>query len=150
MDPEVIAEARAKLMKKQAGNSDALGGMRRKQKRVHKTPTSTDDKKLLSALKKVGCNPIPGIEEVNMFKSDGRVIHFANPKLQASLGANTYAVMGVGEDKALQELLPGIISQLGADTMQSLKQLAASMAAQSGDDDVPDLGSENFEDVSKD
>mmetsp|Transcript_3403 Transcript_3403/g.5249 ORF Transcript_3403/g.5249 Transcript_3403/m.5249 type:complete len:115 (+) Transcript_3403:48-392(+) len=91
MDPEVIAEARAKLMKKQAGNSDALGGMRRKQKRVHKTPTSTDDKKLLSALKKVGCNPIPGIEEVNMFKSDGRVIHFANPKLQASLGANTYA-----------------------------------------------------------
>mmetsp|Transcript_13624 Transcript_13624/g.30216 ORF Transcript_13624/g.30216 Transcript_13624/m.30216 type:complete len:151 (+) Transcript_13624:67-519(+) len=150
MDPEVIAQARAKLMKKQAGSSDVLGGMRRKQKRVHKAPTSTDDKKLLAALKKVGCNPIPGIEEVNMFKSDGRVIHFASPKLQASLGANTYAVMGVGEDKALQELLPGIISQLGADTMQSLKQLAASMAAQSADDDVPDLGSENFEDVSKD
>ena len=45
---------------------------------VHKT--TTDDKKLQSNLKKLGVNNIPGIEEVNMMKEDGNVIHFTNPK----------------------------------------------------------------------
>lgn len=73
------------------------GTARRKKKVVHKT--ATDDKKLQSTLKKLGVNNIPGIEEVNMFKDDGNVLHFATPKVQASLQANTFAISGNCEDK---------------------------------------------------
>jgi nascent polypeptide-associated complex subunit beta len=55
------------------------GSMRRKHKAVHKH-SAGDDKKLQSTLKKLQVNPIPQIEEVNMFKDDGAVIHFKNPK----------------------------------------------------------------------
>ena len=34
-----------------------------------------------------------------MFKDNGEVIHFANPKVQASLGSNTYAISGQAETK---------------------------------------------------
>jgi len=34
-----------------------------------------------------------------MIKDDGTVIHFNNPKVQASLGANTFAVVGLAENK---------------------------------------------------
>lgn len=40
-----------------------------------------------------------GIEEVNMIKNDGTVIHFNNPKAQASLAANTFAITGHSEQK---------------------------------------------------
>ena len=39
-----------------------------------------DDKKLQTALKKLNVQPIQAIEEVNMFKEDGNVIHFSAPK----------------------------------------------------------------------
>ena len=39
-----------------------------------------DDKKLQTSLKKLNVQPIQAIEEVNMFKADGNVIHFAAPK----------------------------------------------------------------------
>ena len=55
------------------------GTPRRKVKKVHKS-TGADDKKLQTALKKLNVQPIQAIEEVNMFKSDGNVIHFAAPK----------------------------------------------------------------------
>lgn len=74
------------------------GTPRRKKKVLHQTP-GTDDKKLQSVLKKIAVNPIPGIEEVNMIKNDGTVIHFNNPKAQASLAANTFAITGHGEQK---------------------------------------------------
>ena len=130
--------------------------MRRKRKGVAKK-TSSDDKKLASSLKKLGVQPIPGIEEVNLFKQDGDVIHFTNPKVQASMQSNTYVVSGRGETKKLQDLLPGIINQLGPDNLANLKALAESYgvgaaedkAADEGDDDVPDLV-ENFEAVSDD
>ena len=48
-------------------------------KKVHKS-SGTDDKKLQAALKKMNVQPIQAIEEVNMFKEDGNVIHFAAPK----------------------------------------------------------------------
>jgi nascent polypeptide-associated complex subunit beta len=41
-----------------------------------------DDKKLQQTLKKLNVQPIQAIEEVNMFKSDGNVLHFAAPKGQ--------------------------------------------------------------------
>lgn len=74
------------------------GTPRRKKKIVHQT-AATDDKKLQSSLKKLSVNTIPGIEEVNMIKDDGTVIHFNNPKAQASLASNTFAITGHAEQK---------------------------------------------------
>jgi hypothetical protein len=53
--------------------------VRRKIKKVHKT-SGTDEKKLQATLKKLNVQPIQAIEEVNMFKEDGNVIHFSAPK----------------------------------------------------------------------
>ena len=39
------------------------------------------------------------IFQVNMIKEDGNVIHFNNPKVQASLAANTFAITGQAENK---------------------------------------------------
>merc|ERR1712087_238641 len=135
------------------------GTVRRKKKVVHRTAT-TDDKKLQSSLKKLSVNNIPGIEEVNMIKDDGTVIHFNNPKVQASLQSNTFAVTGHAENKQITEMLPGILNQLGAESLPHLKRLASNVggatgleaAAEAGDEDddeVPDLV-ENFDEASKD
>jgi NACalpha-BTF3-like transcription factor len=77
-----------------------LGTPRRKKKIVHQT-AATDDKKLQSTLKKLSVNSIPGIEEVNMIKNDGSVIHFSNPRTQASLASNVFAVTGQAENKSV-------------------------------------------------
>ncbi|XP_077580751.1 transcription factor BTF3 homolog 4-like isoform X1 [Stigmatopora nigra] len=137
------------------------GTARRKKKVVHKTATA-DDKKLQGSLKKLSVNNIAGIEEVNMIKDDGTVIHFNNPKVQASLSANTFAITGHAETKQLSEMLPGILSQLGADSLSSLRKLAEQfprqtmdmkmvkeeIAEEEDDDAVPDLV-ENFDEASK-
>lgn len=130
------------------------GTVRRKKKAVHKT-TTTDDKRLQSTLKRLGVNTIPGIEEVNIFKDD-TVIHFVNPKVQASIGANTWVVSGSPQTKRLQDLLPGIINQLGPDNLANLKKIAEQYhrresAAEDEDDDVPELvEGETFEEAAKD
>lgn len=71
---------------------------RRKKKVVH-TNAATDDKKLQSTLKKLAVNNIAGIEEVNLIKNDGSVIHFNNPRTQASLQSNVFAITGHAETK---------------------------------------------------
>lgn len=149
---------------KQLQNSVRIGGKgtpRRKKKVVHRTATA-DDKKLQSSLKKLNVNNIPGIEEVNMIKEDGQVLHFNNPKVQASLAANTFAVTGHAENKQITEMLPGILNQLGAESLSNLKKLATNVTAgdfsgepkpaagdiDEEDDEVPDLV-ENFDEASK-
>ena len=62
-----------------------------------------------------------------MIKDDGTVIHFNNPKVQASLAANTFAVTGHGENKQITDLLPGILNQLGAESLTHLKKLASNV-----------------------
>lgn len=155
--PTDIAAARAKMMARfgKQTRTGGKGSVRRKMKTTHRS-TTTDDKRLQSTLKRLGVNNIPAIEEVNLFKEDGDIIHFSNPKVQASIGANTYVVSGRAENKKMQELLPGIINQLGPDNLAALKQMAASygqgVAAEGNnddddsDDDIPDLV-ENFDDV---
>ena len=64
-----------------------------------------------------------------MIKDDGSVIHFNNPKVQASLNANTFAVSGHAESKQITEMLPGIISHLGAEGFNQLKRIASSVNA---------------------
>ena len=88
-----MEDARAKMIARRFGGNEqsrtgGKGSVRRKKKAIHKTATS-DDKKLGSTLKKLGVTNIPAIEEVNIFTSDGNVIHFSNPKVQASIAANT-------------------------------------------------------------
>jgi len=92
-----------------------------------------------------------------------------NPSLpvHASVPSNTFALYGNGEDKELTELVPGILNQLGPDSLASLRKLAESyqnMQKNQGngggieggdgegkkddddDDDIPDLvEGENFE-----
>uniref|UniRef100_A0A2K6TEC1 Transcription factor BTF3 n=1 Tax=Saimiri boliviensis boliviensis TaxID=39432 RepID=A0A2K6TEC1_SAIBB len=125
------------------------GTARRKKKVVHRTATA-DNKKLQT-----------GIEEVNTMKDDGTVIHFNNLKVQDSLSANTFAITGHTEANLITEMLPGILSQLGADSVASLRKLAEQFPWQvldskapkpedidEEDDDVPDLV-ENFDEASK-
>lgn len=79
------------------------GTPRRKAAAVTKA-TSADDKKLGSTLKRMGVNTIPGIEEVSIVKDDGTAIVFANPKVQANVGSNTYVVSGTAESKSAADV----------------------------------------------
>ncbi|EFJ48531.1 hypothetical protein VOLCADRAFT_104715 [Volvox carteri f. nagariensis] len=122
---------RDKLMKMAgAVRTGGKGSVRRKKKAVHKT-TSTDDKRLQNTLKRLGVNTIPGIEEVNIFKDD-TVIHFVNPKVQASIAANTYVISGPSQQKKIQELLPGILNQMGPDSLVHLKKMMQQLGAVGG------------------
>lgn len=58
------------------------GTPRRKVARKPKGATGgiDGDKKLQTALKKLQVQPLTGIEEVNMFKDDGNVLHFQGAK----------------------------------------------------------------------
>jgi len=156
--------------------------------------------------------PIQAIEEVNMFKADGNVIHFSAPKgtsaipcihhifrwlvarpgrgaattkhgspqpppnsfpqtpslppptpqhhkltnhppsntVHASVPANTFAIYGNGEDKELTELVPGILNQLGPDSLASLRKLAESyqsMQKDKGDEDKKDEDDDDIPDL---
>eukprot|EP00052_Salpingoeca_macrocollata_P033535 m.8678 g.8678 ORF g.8678 m.8678 type:complete len:162 (+) comp5271_c0_seq1:961-1446(+) len=149
------------------GKQTRIGGKgtpRRKKKVVHKA-VGADDKKLQITLKRLGANAIPGIEEANMFKEDSSVLHFATPKVQAAISANTFAITGAAEEKQVTDLLPGILTQLGSDSLEMLKQIssqfgnlgnmggfpsAAATEADEGDDDVaPELVPDetNFEET---
>merc|ERR1711935_1273044 len=135
-----------------AGADRRQGSVRRKKKAIHKT-TTTDDKRLQNTLKRLGVNNIPGIEEVNLFKDNGSVIHFSNPKVQASIAANTYVISGHAETKRLQDLLPGILNQLGPDNLSNLKEIASQYrgdeagGAGAGDDDDDDNDDDDVPDL---
>eukprot|EP00437_Effrenium_voratum_P004184 CAMPEP_0181426174 /NCGR_PEP_ID=MMETSP1110-20121109/15529_1 /TAXON_ID=174948 /ORGANISM="Symbiodinium sp., Strain CCMP421" /LENGTH=154 /DNA_ID=CAMNT_0023549365 /DNA_START=60 /DNA_END=524 /DNA_ORIENTATION=- len=148
---EVLA-AREKLKTKFEQVRTGGKGTARRTKITKHQNHGADDRQLQAQLKRLGVNNIPGIEEVNMFKDDGSVLHFANPKVQASVAGNTYVVAGQAEAKRLEDLLPGIINQLGADNLANLKRIAECYAANSeakdADAEIPDIG-ENFEEVSK-
>ncbi|XP_043852670.1 transcription factor BTF3 homolog 4-like [Dromiciops gliroides] len=136
------------------------GTARRKKEVVHRT-TTADDKKLQSSLKKLAVNNLAGIEEGNTINDDGTVIHFNNPKVQASLSAETFAITGHAEAKLITEMLPGILNQLGANSLTSFRKLAEQFPRQvlgskapepedidKKDDDVLGLV-ENFDQASK-
>jgi nascent polypeptide-associated complex subunit beta len=152
MNPAKLAQLQKSAANVRIGGK---GTARRKKKIVHKA-SNTDDKKLQSQLKKLNINPIPGIEEVNMFKDDGSVIHFTNPKVQASPQANTFAISGQAETKQVSEMLPSIVNQLGPEGFASLRKLAmekvggeqAAAAPAAKDDEVPELEGD-FEEASK-
>jgi len=167
-----IEAARQKMIQARFGGSAPSKGKnnaRRKKKVKSRSQAAQSDAKLSSVVNKLGATHIPGIEEVNLFQEDGTVIHFKNPKVQAAIAANTYIISGPNQQKALQELLPGIVNQLGGmgsegvDLAMAQQQAAAAAAAAGGmpsvhegeeeddddDDDVPDLVEGTFEEVSE-
>ncbi|KAF2669286.1 NAC-domain-containing protein [Microthyrium microscopicum] len=149
MDTEKLARMQAQV---RIGNGK--GTVRRKIKKVHKS-SGTDEKKLQQSLKKLNVQPIQAIEEVNMFKSDGNVIHFSAPKVHSAISSNLFAIYGNAEEKELTELVPGILNQLGPDSLASLRKLAESYQSMQkagegkdgdDDDDIPELvDNETFE-----
>jgi len=157
MDPAKLAKLQAQASANRIGGK---GTVRRKVVRKAKPSGAQDDKKLQGALKKLNVQPIPGVEEANMFREDGNVLHFSAPKVHAAVSANTFAVYGTGQVKELTELVPGILNQLGPDSLASLRKLAESYqaiqqnqkrpsAGDDDDDDVPDLV-ESFDNVNID
>ena len=75
--------------------------------------------------------------------------------VHAAVPSNTFAIYGNGEDKELTELVPGILNQLGPDSLASLRKLAESYQSMQkegkteedeDEDDIPELvEGENFE-----
>ena len=92
MDTEKIARLQA------LARTGGKGTPRRKVVKQAK-PTAQDDKKVTSTLKKLGTQPMANVEEVNMFKEDGKVLHFSAPKVQAAVGSNLFSINGRGQDK---------------------------------------------------
>ncbi|KAF3784239.1 Transcription factor [Nymphaea thermarum] len=124
---------REKLMKMAgAVRTGGKGSVRRKKKAVHKT-TTTDDKRLQNTLKRIGVNTIPAIEEVNIFKDD-IVIQFVNPKVQASIAANTWVVSGSPQTKR-----PDNLDNLRRLAEQFQKQESGAAKPEDDDDEVPEL-----------
>jgi nascent polypeptide-associated complex subunit beta len=157
MNADKLAKLQAQAAKNRIGGK---GTARRKVVRKSGTAAAQDDKKLQAALKKLNVQPISGIEEVNMFREDGNVLHFSAPRVHAAASSNTYAIYGAGHVKELTDLVPGILNQLGPDSLASLRKLAeqyqqiqgasangkavAGAEEEDDDDDVPDLV-ENFD-----
>merc|ERR1712113_491197 len=145
-----------KLAAMQARGPQAkVGGARRKKKVTQSKNQVSDDKKIQQTLKKFSCSNLSGIDEVNMFKEDGNVIHFKNPKVTASPTSNTFTVAGHNEVKKITEI-PGVLNQLGLEGLQGLQQWAKAQgigqepAAKKADGlaDIPETG--NFDEAEED
>ncbi|ODV75910.1 Egd1p [Cyberlindnera jadinii NRRL Y-1542] len=147
-----------KLAKLQKQGNTKIGGIRRKAKKSGAKPTA-DDSKLQATLQKLNVQTLDGVQEANFFREDGKVLHFNRVGIQASAANNTYGFYGIPQEKEIQELLPNIIPQLGAENLDFLTKLAQQMrqnpgaaaaaaaeAAGADDEDIPDLvEGENFE-----
>lgn len=72
--PYIIPDEEAKLIPRQRQGHSPPQGQEGPQ------VVRRDDKKLQATLKKMNVQPIQAIEEVNMFKEDGNVIHFGAPR----------------------------------------------------------------------
>lgn len=130
----------------------SVGTQRRKKKHVT-VQNVNEDKKLKSAIKKFGVQPLQDIEEVNMFKDDNTVVHFKRPLIQFSVRENLLVVTGNPETKELKDMLPDILKQVGPQQFSFLKDIIGKIipegkAGEEDEDDVPELVG-NFDDASK-
>ncbi|GME78170.1 unnamed protein product [Ambrosiozyma monospora] len=146
IDPE-------KLAKLQKASAKKIGGKRIKAKK-NSGSSEQDDTKLQAVLQKLNAQRLDGVEEANFFKEDGTVLHFKRVGVQAAANHNTYGVTGFAQEKTIQELVPGILTQLGTENLQTLQRIAESIQKNPGalqalnakaaagelkDDDIPDL-----------
>ncbi|SMN20927.1 similar to Saccharomyces cerevisiae YDR252W BTT1 Beta3 subunit of the heterotrimeric nascent polypeptide-associated complex [Maudiozyma saulgeensis] len=123
-------EKLAKLQKLSANNK--VGGTRRKftKKAGSGSGSQKDDTKLQAQLAKLHAVTIDNVAEANFFKEDGNVLHFNKVGVQNAPQHNTSVFYGLPQEKGLQELFPGIISQMGPESIQALTQLAAQLQQQ--------------------
>lgn len=90
-----------------------------------------------------------------MLKKDGTVLQFNNPKVQASLGSNTFAISGHAESKNIKELVPNFFRDLKPENLGLFKNLLASGVAgaaptasgSAATEEVPEV--ESFDDAAK-
>lgn len=168
MDKAKLAANRKKLAARFGGNNKLGGkGSIRRKKKVTRKSTTQEDKNVLKQLKKLGGSTLE-VEQVNLFKDSGEVIHYKRPKVQFNLGSNMFVISGKNATKKIEELLPEIVTQLGPEDIGNLKKMADHLQAQQGmagmnlggsgfsaaqeedsdsdddDDDIPDLV-EDFE-----
>lgn len=145
MDAEKLAKLKA------AGAASRIGGKgtpRRKVKRTVKT--EGDDRKVQDALAKIKAQTLTGVEQVNMFKEDGKVIHVGRPAVQMAEQYNTFCISGHSSEKTLEEMLPEMIQSMGPESLEQLRKLTEQIQSQQGaqgdekvkeaeDNDIPDL-----------
>eukprot|EP01063_Lacrimia_lanifica_P022557 TRINITY_DN300_c0_g2_i4.p3 TRINITY_DN300_c0_g2~~TRINITY_DN300_c0_g2_i4.p3 ORF type:complete len:130 (+),score=74.12 TRINITY_DN300_c0_g2_i4:62-451(+) len=101
-----------------------VGGVRRRHKAVRKSHSEVDTK-LQQNLKKLGVSPIADIEEVNFVMENGTVMHFAHPRVQASIQSNTYVVTGNPQTKSVAEMVPEMLASMGGNAaeLQRIKEM---------------------------
>merc|ERR1712071_356734 len=128
----------AKKLAGKAGMRSKAAGQTRKKKVTQTSSSVSDDKCIQQTLKKFACSSLPGIDEVNMFKEDGTVIHFKNPKVTASPTSNTFTVSGSNEVKKITEI-PGVLSQLGIEGLQGLQAWAKAQGLDPSQPSTPTL-----------
>ncbi len=121
-----------------------------------------DDKKVAEACKKQMVVPVAHVDQVNFFQVNGKVLHFPNPTVQSATHQNLWVVQGSNSVKEVQQLIPDILAQLGADSLNDLKKMAENMQRDNArskkaapttvapvdedDDDIPALV-ENFDET---
>lgn len=100
-----------------------IGGKGTPRRVLKKLPTKApplEDKKLVACLSKLGAQKIDGVEECNMFQADGKVLHFEKPSAQY-VDDSTFVINGNPNTKEIMDLLPNVLSQLGADQLASMR-----------------------------
>jgi nascent polypeptide-associated complex subunit beta len=124
--------------------------MRRKRKVAHRSGAA-GSAKLQSTFQRLQIQQLDQIDEVNMFMENGQVMNFQQPTTSANVQSRTFVIQGTPQVKNIPDLLPGILTQMGPEGIQSLQsQMGAGMGDMGAgmgddDDDVPDLV-ENFDD----
>ncbi|KAN0125031.1 hypothetical protein V8E52_001583, partial [Russula decolorans] len=136
MDPAKLAKLQAQVASNRIGTFISATSGRifivRKLK-----PLNTQDVRKLQGALKLNVQPITGMEEINIFREDGNVLHFSAPKgeisfslslctsvpalarktMHAVVTVNMFAIYGAGQVKKLTELIPDILNQLGPDSL---------------------------------
>lgn len=93
----------------------------------------------------MGVNQIPHIAEVVMFCEDGTVVRMDQPKLQASIQANTFVISGASKRQPLSECMADVAPMMGADNASrqlqtpEFQQQMASMSDGAGGVDMAKL-----------
>lgn len=158
MNPEKLAKLQEQVR---------IGGKGTPRRKIRKPQKPAgDDKKLSTTFKKIGIQPIPSIDEVNMFLEDETVLHVSAPKGMAlclSVSPSSRCCKHIYRWRhsriqrhalcftvELTELAPGIIEQLSPESLDRLRQMANAYLQMSksgavlNEDNIPEL-IENFE-----
>ena len=126
---EKVKAARAKLAQRFKGVNTRLGGkgtQKRKLKVKDKNKMSVS-KKMKTVEKKLGVAPLPEIVELNLFRNDGNVWHFANSNVKGSIQNQVFIVSQEPEIKDLQSNFAEFVSHMGPNEMGKLKEMVKNM-----------------------